>query len=112
MRRVIFALAAVALSTPSFAADKKIERLWKAKCASCHGKEGKGDTEKGQKMKVPDFTSAEFQQKKSDEDIKKQITNGVKAEKDGVKKEMDAFGDEIKGETLDQVVAYIRSLKQ
>jgi mono/diheme cytochrome c family protein len=112
MKRLVFLFAAVALSSSSFSADKKIERLWKAKCASCHGKEGKGDTEKGQKMKVPDFTSAEFQQKKSDEDIKKQITNGVKTEKDGIKKEMDAFGEEIKGETLDQVVAYIRGLKQ
>ena len=111
MKRLILVAAALVFSSTAMAADKKIERLWKAKCASCHGKEGKGDTEKGKKMKVPDMTTEEFQ-KTSDDDIKKQITNGIKKEKDGVKKEMDAFGDEIKGEQLEQVVAYIRGLKQ
>ena len=28
--------------------DKKTARNWKAKCASCHGAEGKADTEQGQ----------------------------------------------------------------
>lgn len=112
MKRIILIAAAFALaSSTAFAADKKIERLWKSKCASCHGADGKGETEKGKKMKIMDMTTADFQ-KKTDDEIKKTITEGIKTEKDGVKKEMDPYKDDVKGETLDAVVAHIRSLKK
>ena len=55
---------------------KKVERAWKAKCSSCHGAAGKGDTEKGQQMKIADMTSAEFQARKDDE-FRNAILNGV-----------------------------------
>lgn len=93
----------------ALAADKKTERLWKAKCSACHGMDGKGQTEKGKKMQIGDMTSAEFQ-KGSDDDFKKAINEGVKKEKDGVKKEMDPYKDEVKGADLDNLVAHIRSL--
>jgi cytochrome c553 len=111
-RITLFAATLVLVSSSASAADKKVERLWKSKCASCHGRDGKADTEKGKKMKIPDMTTAEFQKKATDEDMKKQITEGLKTEKDGVKKEMDGFKDEISGELLDAVIAHIRSLKQ
>ena len=38
--------------------DKKAERNWKAKCASCHGADGKGQTDQGKKLKVEDMSSA------------------------------------------------------
>ena len=57
MKRFGMLLAAaigLLFATSSYAADKKIERLWKAKCASCHGADGTAQTEKGKKMKVGD----------------------------------------------------------
>ena len=112
MKRFMFLAAAFALAAaPASAADKKIERLWKSKCASCHGADGKGETEKGKKMKIADLSGADAQ-KKSDADIKKAITDGIKTEKDGVKKEMDPFKDELKGDQLDGLVAFIRELKK
>jgi mono/diheme cytochrome c family protein len=112
MKRIVWLVtASMVLGSTALGADKKVERLWKAKCASCHGRDGKGETEKGKKMKIPDMTTAEFQ-KTTDEDIRKQITDGVKTEKDGVKKEMDAFKDEVNGELLTEVVAYIRAFKK
>jgi len=111
MKRLALIAAAFALaSAPAFAADKKIERLWKAKCSSCHGADGKGQTEKGKKMKIADMTDAEWQKKVTDDDMKKAINEGVKKEADGVKKEMDPYKDEVKGEQLDAVVAHIREL--
>ena len=92
--------------------DKKIERTWKSKCASCHGKEGKGDTEKGKKMKIADYTTADWQKSKKDEDLKKAILDGVKAEKDGVKQEMDGYKADLKPEEIDGLVAFIRGLKK
>lgn len=104
----------LALATPAFAedakVDKKIERLWKSKCASCHGVDGKGQTDQGKKMKVADYASPAWQKGITDEKIKHAIVTGVKKEEGGVKKEMDAFAD-LTPEQLDGLVALIRSLK-
>jgi len=90
--------------------DKKTERLWKAKCAACHGTTGKADTEKGQQMKILDMSTAAFQTKKDDE-FKKAIVDGVNTEKGGVKKEMPAFKD-LTPEQVDALIGMIRSFKQ
>ena len=112
MKRFMMLAAAFAIaSAPAFAADKKIERLWKAKCGSCHGSDGKGDTEKGKKMKLGDLTSAEWQKKTTDADITKLINEGMKSDKDGVKKEMDAYAD-LTAEQKTGLVAFIRELKK
>jgi mono/diheme cytochrome c family protein len=92
-------------------ADKKIERVWKAKCASCHGADGKGATDQGKKMKIADFTTADWQ-KITDDKIKAAINDGAKSEKDGVKKEMDPFKDELKPEQIDGLVVFMRGLKK
>ena len=89
--------------------DKKIERLWKSKCSSCHGQDGKAQTEKGKKMKVADYTTAAWQKSKTDADIKKGILDGVKGEKDGAKQEMDGFKD-LTPEQVDGLVLFTRSL--
>ena len=90
---------------------KKVERAWKAKCSSCHGAAGKGDTEKGQQMKIVDMTTPAFQAKKDDE-LKKAINDGVKKEKGGVKQEMDAFKGDLTPEQIDALIAYIRAFKK
>jgi mono/diheme cytochrome c family protein len=110
---VSLAAAAVALAGDKAEAkpDKKTERLWKSKCASCHGEDGRADTEKGKQMKVGDMTAAAFQ-KKSDADLRKAILEGWKEEKDGVKKEMDPYQDELKPEQVDALIAFMRGLKK
>jgi mono/diheme cytochrome c family protein len=106
------AAASLLLSAAALAeTDKKTERLWKAKCSSCHGQGGQGDTEKGKQMKIVDMTSAGFQAKKDDE-LKKTILNGVKTEKGGVKQEMDPFKDDLTPEQVDSLIALIRSFKK
>src|SRR6185436_576071 len=47
------------------AADAK--ELWEKNCASCHGKDGKGDTKMGQKAGVKDYTDAKFQAEYNEE---------------------------------------------
>ena len=90
--------------------DKKTERVWKAKCASCHGQTGKGDTEQGQKMKVDDMTTAAFQAK-SEDDWKKAILNGVHTEKAGVKQDMPGFKDALTPDQVNAMTAYIHTFK-
>jgi cytochrome c553 len=90
--------------------DKKVERLWKSKCGSCHGNDGKAATEKGKKMKMTDLTAAAWQKSRDLDELRKAIREGMKREKDGVKQEMDPFKDELTSEQLDQLILYVRWL--
>ena len=54
MRRIImFAIVCAPLYA---SADPQTERLWKGKCAGCHGADGKAQTEQGKKMTISDMS--------------------------------------------------------
>lgn len=118
MRHLVAAaagLAILSLATPAPAwgadfKDKKLARLWKAKCSSCHGMDGKGDTEQGKKSGAGDMTKAEWQKARTDDQMKEGILNGVKREKDGKKQEMDGYKEELKPGQVDALIAFIRGL--
>jgi mono/diheme cytochrome c family protein len=76
---------------------------YKAKCATCHGPDGKGDTAMGKTMKVKDLGSAEVQ-KQSDADVATIIEKG--------KKPMPGYEGKLTKEQIDSVVKYVRSLKK
>jgi mono/diheme cytochrome c family protein len=88
--------------------DKKTERTWKAKCASCHGADGKADTDQGKKMHIGDMTSPEWQKGKTDATFKSAIENGVKKEGGG---EMEAYKDKLDAAQITALVAYVHTLK-
>jgi len=92
--------------------DKKTVRTWKAKCASCHGEDGKGATEQGKKMGVRDLTSADFWKDATDAKMKDAITNGIKQTKNGKTQEMEPYKDKLKPEDIDGLVAYVKTLKK
>ena len=83
--------------------DKKTEKTWKSKCASCHGVDGKGQTDQGKKFAIKDYTSADFQKGITDADLKKAIV-------DGQGTNMPAYKD--LGEQSDQLVQLIRGFKK
>ena len=72
---------------------------FKAKCAVCHGADGKGK----ESLKTPDFTSADVQ-KKGDADLSGIITNGKPPK-------MPAYRTMTPDQVKD-MVAFIRSLKK
>lgn len=95
MKRIAFALVfmpAVALADGA--------PLFKQNCAPCHGVDGSANTPAGKSLKAKDLRSAEVQ-KKSDEDLAKQIRNG--------KGPMPAF-KALKANEVDELVAFIRAL--
>src|SRR5262249_6060877 len=116
MKRVRLLVASVAagsflLSATALAqeVDKKAERAWKAKCASCHGQAGKGDTEQGKSLKVEDMSAAAYQGKKDDV-LTKAVLEGVKM--DG-KEVMPAFKDSgVTPEQAAALVKYTRTFKK
>jgi mono/diheme cytochrome c family protein len=115
MRRRMRLAVAVAVTLISLASraevDKKTERLWKAKCASCHGADGKGQTDQGKKMGVTDYTTPGLQKEHTDAAIEKSISEGVTRVKDGKKQEMEPFKGKLDAAQISALVAYIRTLK-
>ncbi len=108
MKKMMFALLSLGLIALSARAevDKKTEKTWKAKCASCHGVDGKGQTDQGKKAGIPDYASPDFQKSKTDDQLKSAISNGVKTDKG----EMEGYKDKLSGEEIDNLVKLVRSL--
>ena len=104
----IFALAlTVAGLTTSFGAD--VKENWKKHCAKCHGKEGKGDTTMGKKLKVKDYTKAEDQKKFTDEEAFKVTKEGKKK---GSKTLMKGFASKLSDEEIKALVKHVREMKK
>ena len=98
---VVLAVAFV-MSISASAADATAD-VFKSKCASCHGADGKGDTPAGKKMNVKDFASDEVQ-KQSDADLAAVIEKG--------KKPMPGYEGKVTKEQIDGLVKWIRTLKK
>ena len=106
MKKTILAVLALSAFAVRAEVDKKTERTWKAKCASCHGADGKGETDTGKKAAIPNYTDPSFQKSKTDAQLKEAIANGMKTDKG----EMEGFKDKLDGPQIDSLVSYIRSL--
>ncbi len=89
--------------------SKKADRVWRAKCASCHGRDGKGATEQGKKMKVVDMTNAKWQATITDKKIKETLISGISRTQDGVKQEMESFKDKLSDKKMKLVIERIRA---
>lgn len=98
--------AIIFCASSAFAADAAAN--WTQHCASCHGKDGTGNTMMGKKLGVKDYTTAEGQ-KFSDADAEKAIKEGVK---DGGKDKMKSFKDKLSDAEVKALIAYTRSLKK
>jgi mono/diheme cytochrome c family protein len=93
---IIVTVLAVVLALPLAAYAQNGEALYKAKCAMCHGPDGK-------KAAGHDLSSADVQ-KGSDADLATVITNGKPPK-------MPAYKT-LKPEDVTGLVAYIRTLKK
>jgi mono/diheme cytochrome c family protein len=92
--------ASLVLWSTSAAADDAAA-TYKAKCAMCHGADGKGDTPVGKKMGIRDLTSADVQ-KMSDAELTTITTKG--------KNKMPAYENKLSAAQIKDMVAYIRQL--
>jgi len=75
---------------------------FKAKCAMCHGADGKGETAMGKTLKIRDLGSADVQAQ-SDADLTNIVTNG--------KGKMPKYDGKLTKDQISDVVKYIRTLK-
>jgi mono/diheme cytochrome c family protein len=93
--------AAFLLCTAIARAQGAAEKTYKAKCAACHGVDGKGDTPAGKKLGAHDFSSPNVQ-KMSDGDLGQSIAKG--------KGKMPGYEKSLKDSEIKDLVAYVRTL--
>ena len=114
------ALAALLVPTIAQADDAKAKGLYTANCASCHGESGKGDGPVAPAIPPPpprDFTVGDFKYDAdengtvgTDADLKTVITKGAGAFSGNMM--MAAWAGLLSDEDIDNLVAYIRTLKK
>jgi mono/diheme cytochrome c family protein len=98
--------AALLLATPAAFGDAAA--IYAKSCASCHGKDGTGNTKMGKKAGARDYTTAEGQ-KWTDAEGVKAILDGVK---DGDKTKMKGFTGKVTEAEAKELVALIRQFKK
>jgi mono/diheme cytochrome c family protein len=106
-------LLAAGLAPPEgYKPTKKIVRLFEAKCATCHGDDGRGQTETGREMAVADMTKEAYWMDLTLEGARKSVLEGIKRTHKGVEQEMKPFKDRLTSEQVDALVMYSASLKK
>jgi len=76
--------------------------LFNAKCARCHGADGRGDTVLGHSLDAPDFTNDGWKSAHSAAEMTNVVNKGQKG--------MPAFGKKLTAGQISSLVAYVRSL--
>jgi len=109
MKKIACIAASIAIGTATLGAAE-VKENWEKHCASCHGKDGKGQTKAGRKAEVKDLTDATYQATFTDEQMLKQIKEGMK-DKNG-KEKMKPFGGVLSDDEIKALVAFVRGLKR
>ena len=101
MRTAAIATGILSLAVVSVRAEDTAA-LYKAKCAACHGPDGKGETAAGKKLGVKDFHSPEVA-KMSDAELFDITKKG--------KEKMPAYDKKLTDEQIKDLIKYMRELK-
>lgn len=96
----VLLIIAVALAPIAFATDGGA--TFKAKCAACHGADGKGQTAMGKKLNLRDLGSPEVQ-KQTDKELYDWTADG--------KGKMPAYKDNLSADEIKALVATMRTFK-
>jgi cytochrome c6 len=99
--RTMMLSALLALTAVGAFAQSDVEALYKSKCQSCHGADGKGSAV-GIKMGAKDFHAPEVA-KMSDKELFDVTKNGVN--------KMPKYDGKLTDDQINDLVKYIRSLK-
>ena len=103
----IAAVLALVLSVaPARAEEDDLgQDVYNLKCASCHGRNGKGKTDIGVKLKAKDLTQADVWKDLTDAAVENVIAKGT------ADKVMPAYKDKLSTEEMAALVKYLHSFQ-
>lgn len=93
---------ALLLATPAAFGD--VAEVYAKNCASCHGKDGTGNTTMGKKSKAKDYTDAKVQASFTDAEALKVILEG--------KEKMKGYKEKVTEAEAKELVKYVRAFKK
>ncbi len=96
MKKILAAAALAVLAGPAVRADDAAATTFQAKCAVCHGKDGKGQNPMGQKLGVKDLTATKL----SAAEVEKTIADG--------KGKMTGFKGKLSDAEIKAIAAYVK----
>jgi cytochrome c oxidase cbb3-type subunit 3 len=105
MSRMIAAAGALVLFTSlrAFGQEDDVgQDTYNARCATCHGRDGKGKTEIGRKLKTKDLTEPALLKSLTDAQIEKLIRDGTPD------KSMPPYQDKLTAGEVAAVMKYLR----
>lgn len=106
--RVLLVGALAAAFSLGIARAVDVKALWEKHCTQCHGPDGKGLTKMGKKLSIRDLTDAKVQGEVSDEQMRRNIKDGVK---DATGKIRMKPAENVSDAEISALVGYVRTLK-
>ena len=97
-------LAGVGFSAGKFSPAADARATFNSKCATCHGRDGRGQTKRGRRTHTRNLTEAAWQDDVSDERLFNSINNG--------RGKMPAFKKYLSENEVDALVSYVRRLRR
>jgi cytochrome c553 len=101
------AVGLTVLASSAKAAD--VAENWGKHCASCHGKDGKGQTKAGKMAGAKDMTDAAYQAELKDDKALKSVKEGIK---DKGKDLMKPFAEKLSDDEIKALIAHVRTYKK
>ena len=92
------------VTTTASASAADARTTYNAKCAKCHGRDGRGKTTQGKRAHARDMTDGNWQNDVTDERLFNSITNG--------RGKMPSFKKSLNESQIDELVSYVRSLRR
>jgi cytochrome c553 len=106
--KTIIAGIALALGT-ALTASADVEANWTKHCASCHGKDGSGETRMGKKAGAKDYRDPAVQASIKADVAFKNVKEGMK--EDG-KEKMKPFAEKLSDDEIKELIAYIKKFEK
>lgn len=103
----VVAAAGLLAAAPAVTAAEAAE-VWTKQCASCHGKDGSGDTRMGKKLNAKDYRDPKVNDAITDAAALKAIRSGVV---ENGKEVMKGFSDKVSDDEAKALVTFIRTFK-
>jgi cytochrome c553 len=107
IERLVVMIALCASVGVAQAAD--VKELWDKHCASCHAKDGSGNTKMGKKADVKDYRDPKVQAEIKDDKALKVIKEGL-TEKG--KERMKPYADKLTDDEIKALIVHIRTFKK
>lgn len=105
--KLFFCAALFGAAVAAQAADAKTN--WLTNCSDCHGKDGRGRTEEGRKLRLTDLTNPQVQASFTDAQAFKVIKHGLKDDRGDV---MHPTSYRLTDAEINGLVKHVRSLRK